>query len=343
MSVKLAVVGATGSVGREILVSLAEADLVPAANVVALASDRSVGSEVSFGEDDDLTVQALNGFDFAGIDYAFFAIDARTAKKEVKRAVEAGAMVIDCSDAFRLEPGVPLVVPGVNDAALGQMKKNICANPSALAILLACVLKPLQAAVPIKRVVVSSYQPVSGAGRQAMDELFTQTRGVYVNDIPTKEHFPKQIAFNVIPQVGAFESDGYTEEEATLAGETRKLVGPDIALTATCVRVPVFIGQAAAVTVEFEGALTATAARDLWKKTPGLSVIDHRADEGYVTPVESAGDDLVFVSRVRDDKTVPHGISFWCVTDNTRKGGGLNAVQILESLLKARSAGKKHR
>lgn len=339
MSVKIAVVGATGSVGREILVCLAEADLVPAEAVVAIASDRSVGSQVSFGEDDDLTVQALTGFDFKGITHAFFAVDARTAAKEAKKAVEAGAIVIDCSDAFRLEPGVPLVVPGVNDAALGQMKKNIVATPSALAILLACALKPLQDAAPIKRVVVSSYQPVSGAGRLAMDELFSQTRGVYVNDLPTKEHFPKQIAFNVIPQVGEFQGDGYTTEEATLAGETRKLVGPDILLTATCVRVPVFIGQAAAVTVEFESALTATAAREFWRKTPGLSVIDHRTTEGYVTPVESAGDDHIFISRVRDDKSVPHGITFWCVTDNTRKGGGLNAVQILEGLLKAK--GKK--
>ncbi len=339
MSVKIAVVGATGSVGREILICLGEADIVTADAVVAIASDRSVGSQVSFGEDDDLTVQALSGFDFKGITHAFFAIEGRAAAKEAKKALDAGAIVIDCSDAFRLEPGVPLVVPGVNDAALGQMKKNIVATPSALAILIACALKPLQDQVPIKRVVVSSYQPVSGAGRLAMDELFSQTRGVYVNDLPTKEHFPKQIAFNVIPQIGDFQGDGYTTDEAALAGEIRKLVGPDIMLTATCVRVPVFIGQAAAVTVEFESALTATAARDLWRKTPGLSVVDHRATEGYVTPVESAGDDLVFLSRVRDDKTVPHGISFWCVTDNTRKGGGLNAVQILEGLLKAK--GKK--
>ncbi|MFD2262209.1 aspartate-semialdehyde dehydrogenase [Lacibacterium aquatile] len=333
MAASIAVIGATGSVGREILMILAEQELAEAADIVALASDRSVGQEASFGEDDELIVRSLKEFDFAGIQYAFFAIDAAETKPYALKAAAAGAMVIDCSPAFRLEPGVPLIVPEVNAAALSGAKKKIVANPSPLAIMIAAVVQPLHAAAHAKRAVVTAMQPVSGLGRSAMDELFNQTRAVFVNDPLKPEHFTKQIAFNVIPHVGDIQKDGETTEEATLAGEARKLIHPDFALTATCVRVPVFIGQSATVTIEFENALSVEAAREHLKRS-GITVIDHRADEGYVTPVEVAGDDPVFVSRVREDKSVPHGLTLWCATDNLRKGAALNAVQIFEALQK---------
>lgn len=331
MTRSIALIGATGSVGREILMILAEQELAAPEEMVVLGSDRSIGQEVSFGEDDLLKVTPLEGFDFTGIRTAFFAADAATARKYAPKAAAAGAVVIDCSAAFRLEPGVPLVVPEVNAAALEQARKGIIANPSPLAIMLAATLRPLHDAARAKRAVVTALQPVSGAGRAAMDELFTQTRAIYVNDPVKPEEFPKQISFNLIPQVGSFQKNGETEEEAALSGEARKLIDPDLALTATCIRVPVFIGQSASVTVEFETALTVEAARDHLRRA-GLTLIDHRADGGYATPVEAAGDDPIFVSRLREDKSVPHGLSFWCVTDNLRKGAALNAVQIFEAL-----------
>lgn len=331
MAATIAVIGATGSVGREILTILAEQELAEASEIVVLASDRSIGQEVSFGDDDLLKIRVLKDFDFAGIQIAFFAIDPTETKPHALRAAASGATVIDCSPAFRLEPGVPLIVPEVNVAALQGAKKKIIANPSPLAIMLAAVIQPLHAAAHAKRAIVTALQPVSGLGRNAMDELFNQTRAVFVNDPIKPEHFTKQISFNLIPHVGDIQKDGETTEEAALAGEARKLIHPDFALTATCVRVPVFIGQSATLTIEFENALSVEAAREHLKRS-GITVIDHRADEGYVTPVEVAGDDPIFVSRIREDKTVPHGLQIWCVTDNLRKGAALNAVQIFEAL-----------
>jgi aspartate-semialdehyde dehydrogenase len=332
MAYKVAVVGATGAVGHELLSTLAEREF-PADEVVALASERSAGREVSFGEDDVLKVQSLESYDFKGIDIALFSPGAKVSAVFAPKAAKAGAVVIDNTSHFRMEPDVPLVVPEVNPHAIAQYpKRNIIANPNCSTIQMVVALKPLHEIAEIKRIVVSTYQSVSGAGKEAMDELFEQTRGVYVHDPIKKEQFTKQIAFNVIPHIDMFMDDGYTKEEWKMAAETRKILDPDIPVTATCVRVPVFIGHAEAVNVEFHQPLSAEQAREAWKNAPGITLIDHRADEGYVTPVECAGDDPVFVSRVREDKTVPHGLNFWCVSDNLRKGAALNAVQIAEIL-----------
>src|SRR5712671_6199190 len=305
MGFKVAVVGATGNVGREILTTLAERDF-PADDVVALASTRSIGKEVSFGEDDILKVQSLDTYDFRGIDIVLSSPGAKVSAVFAPRAAKAGAVVIDNTSCFRMEPDVPLVVPEVNpQAILESTKRGIIANPNCSTIQMVVALKPLHDLARIKRVVVATYQSVSGAGREAMDELFNQTRSIYVNDPVKKEHFTKQIAFNAIPH---------------------------IAVTATCVRIPVFIGHAEAVNVEFERPITEQQARAALKSAPGISVIDHRADEGYVTPQESAGEDPVFVSRIRKDPTVPHGLNLWVVADNLRKGAALNAVQIAEIL-----------
>jgi aspartate-semialdehyde dehydrogenase len=332
MGLKVAVVGATGAVGHEMLATLAYREF-PADEVVALASERSAGREVSYGEDDVLKVQSLESFDFKGTDIALFSPGAKVSAAFAPKAAKAGTVVIDNTSHFRMEPDVPLVVPEVNPHAIAQFpKRNIIANPNCSTIQMVVALKPLHDLAEIKRIVVSTYQSVSGAGKEGMDELFEQTRGVFVHDPVKKEQFTKQIAFNVIPHIDVFLDDGYTKEEWKMAVETRKILDPDILVTATCVRVPVFIGHAEAINVEFAQPLSVEQAREAWKACEGITLIDHRADEGYVTPVECAGDDPVFISRVREDKTVPHGLNFWCVADNLRKGAALNAVQIAEIL-----------
>jgi aspartate-semialdehyde dehydrogenase len=332
MGFRVAVVGATGNVGREILTTLWERDF-PADEVVAVASERSIGAEVSFGEDEVLKVRDLDSFDFKGIDIALFSPGAKVSALHAPRAAAAGTVVIDNTSHFRMDPDVPLVVPEVNPQAIARyVKRNIIANPNCSTIQMLVALKPLHDRAKIKRVVVSTYQSVSGAGKDGMDELFNQTRAVYVNDPIKPEHFTKRIAFNVIPHIDSFMDDGSTKEEWKMVVETRKILDPEIAVVATCVRVPVFIGHAEALTVEFERALSEEDARAILKRAPGISVVDHRVDEGYVTPQEVAGEDPVFVSRIRKDPTVKHGLSMWVVADNLRKGAALNAVQIAEIL-----------
>ena len=341
MGFKVAVVGATGNVGREILSTLAERNF-PVDEVVALASSGSMGREVSFGEDDILRVQALDTYDFRGVDIVLSSPGSKVSAVFAPRATKAGAIVIDNTSCFRMEPDVPLVVPEVNPEAIAQyQKRGIIANPNCSTIQMVVALKPLHDLARIKRIVVATYQSVSGAGRAAMDELFSQTRSVYVNDPIKPEQMTKQIAFNVIPHIDVFMDDGSTKEEWKMAVETRKILDPDIAVSATCVRVPVFIGHAEAVNVEFTGPLTEDRARAALRKAPGIIVVDHRADEGYVTPAEVAGEDAVYVSRIRRDPTVPHGLSLWIAADNLRKGAALNAVQIAEILVAEHLGGKR--
>ena len=333
MGYKVAVIGATGNVGREMLQTLVDREF-PADDVIALASERSVGREVSFGEDKTLKVRDLAKFDFKGVDIALSSPGAKVSAVHSPRAAAAGCVVIDNTSYFRMDPDVPLVVPEVNPEAIAQYKKrNIIANPNCSTIQMVVALKPLHALARVKRVVVATYQSVSGAGREAMDELFNQTRSIYVNDPMAKEQFTKQIAFNCIPHIDVFMEDGATKEEWKMAVETRKILDRDIQVTATCVRVPVFIGHAEAVNVEFERPITVEQARAALKSAPGISVVDHRVDEGYVTPQECAGEDPVFVSRIRRDLTVPNGLNLWVVADNLRKGAALNAVQIAEILV----------
>ena len=332
MGYRVAVVGATGNVGREILQTLAERDF-PVDEIVAVASTRSIGSEVSFGDKDVLKVRDVDSFDFKNIDIALFSPGAKVSAVHAPRAAKAGAIVIDNTSQFRMDPDVPLVVPEVNPEAIARYtKRNIIANPNCSTIQMVVALKPLHTLAKIRRVVVSTYQSVSGAGKEAMDELFNQTRAVYVNDQMMPEHFTKRIAFNVIPHIDVFMDDGSTKEEWKMAVETRKILDPEIAVTATCVRVPVFIGHAEAVNIDFERPISVEAARAALKAAPGLSVVDHRVDEGYVTPQEVAGEDPVFISRIRRDPTVKHGLNLWIVGDNLRKGAALNAVQIAELL-----------
>lgn len=332
MGYKVAIVGATGSVGREILNILSERGF-PAETVVALASKKSEGKEIEFG-DDALTVQRLDSFDFAGVDISFFAAGSEISKDYVPKAAKAGSIVIDNSSLFRMDPDVPLIVPEVNaDALEGYKKKNIIANPNCSTAQLAVALKPLHDAAKIKRVVISTYQSVSGAGKNAMDELFHQTKSVFVSEMMPGKVFPRQIAFNVFPQVGDFDDDGNSGEENKMTSEIKKILGPDIKLTATCVRVPVFIGHSEAVNVEFENPLKVGEAKDLLRKGPGLIVSDLEDDGKYTTAVEAVGDYATFVSRIRRDTTVPHGLNFWVVSDNLRKGAALNAVQIAEILV----------
>src|SRR5437870_10438356 len=296
MGFKVAVVGATGNVGREILTTLAERRF-PVDDIVALASSRSVGREVSFGEDDILKVEALDTFDFRGIDIVLSSPGSKVSAAFAPRAAKAGAIVIDNTSHWRMDPQVPLVVPEVNPQAIaGYQKRGIIANPNCSTIQMVVALKPLHDIARVKRVVVSTYQSVSGAGRAAMDELFSQTRAIYVHDPIKPEQLTKQIAFNVIPHIAEFMDDGSTKEEWKMAVETRKILDPDIAVSATCVRVPVFIGHAEAINVEFERPITEDRARAALRKAPGIIVVDHRADEGYITPVESAGEDAVYVS-----------------------------------------------
>jgi aspartate-semialdehyde dehydrogenase len=341
MGFKVAVVGATGNVGREIMTALAEREF-PADDVAALASSRSIGREVSFGDDDVLKVQGLDTYDFRGIDIVLSSPGAKVSDVFAPRAVKAGAVVIDNTSRFRMEPDVPLVVPEVNPQTIAQYaKRGIIANPNCSTIQMVVALKPLHDLARIKRVVVATYQSVSGAGRASMDELFNQTRAIYVNDPLKPEHFTKQIAFNVIPHCDIFLDDGATKEEWKMAVETRKILDPDIAVTATCVRVPVFIGHGEAVNVEFERPLSEDKARAALRQAPGVTVVDHRADEGYVTPAEAAGEDAVYVSRIRRDPTVPYGLNLWVVADNLRKGAALNAVQIAEILVKKHLGGRR--
>jgi aspartate-semialdehyde dehydrogenase len=343
MGFRVAVVGATGNVGREILTTLAERDF-PADDVVALASSRSIGREVSFGEDDILKVQGLDTFDFRGIDIVLSSPGAKVSDAFAPRAAKAGAVVIDNTSRFRMEPDVPLVVPEVNPQAIAQCsKRGIIANPNCSTIQMVVALKPLHNLARIKRVVVATYQSVSGAGHAAMDELFNQTRAIYVNDPMKPEHFTKQIAFNAIPHIDIFMDDGSTKEEWKMAVETRKILDPDIAVTATCVRVPVFIGHGEAINVEFEQPLGEEKARAALRQAPGITVVDHRADEGYITPAEAAGEDAVYVSRIRRDPTIPNALNLWVVSDNLRKGAALNAVQIAEILVKDHFGGRRGR
>ena len=342
MGYKVAVVGATGNVGREMLNILAERTF-PADEVVALASRRSLGTEVSYG-DKTLKIKALEHLDFSDVDICLMSAGSAVAKEWAPKIVAAGAVVIDNSSCFRYEADVPLVVPEVNaDAVAGFRKKGIIANPNCSTAQLVVALKPLHDLAKIKRVVVASYQSVSGAGKEAMDELFSQTKAVFTMDEPESKKFPKRIAFNVIPHIDVFQDDGFTREEWKLVVETKKILDPKIKVVATCVRVPVFIGHCEAVNVEFHEPITADEARETLRKAPGCVVIDKREPGGYVTPLECAGEDATYISRIREDATVENGLVLWVVADNLRKGAALNAIQIAECLINRKliSAKKK--
>ncbi len=332
MGYKVAVVGATGNVGREMLSILAEREF-PADEVVALASRRSIGTEVSFG-DATLKVKALEHYDFSDVDICLMSAGGGPSREWSPKIAAAGAVVIDNSSAWRMDPDVPLIVPEVNAAAVaGYTKKNIIANPNCSTAQLVVALKPLHDHARIKRVVVSTYQSVSGAGKDAMEELDRQTKAVYsLQEIETKK-FPKRITFNVIPHIGDFMDDGSTQEEWKMVAETKKILDPKIKLTATCVRVPVFVSHSEAVNIEFEQPISADEARDILRKAPGCLVIDKREPGGYVTPYEAAGEDATYISRIREDPTVDNGLVMWVVSDNLRKGAALNAVQIAEVLI----------
>ncbi len=332
MGYKVVVAGATGNVGREMLNILAEREF-PVDEIAALASRRSLGTEVSFG-DKTLKCKDLDTFDFTGWDIAFFAIGSDATKIYAPKAAATGCVVIDNSSLYRYDPDVPLVVPEVNAAAVdGYAKKNIIANPNCSTAQMVVALKPLHDRARIKRVVVSTYQSVSGTGKEAIDELWNQTKGIFV---PGQEVapsvYPKQIAFNVIPQIDVFMEDGSTKEEWKMVAETKKIMDPSIKLTATCVRVPVFVGHSEAINIEFEDFLDEEEARDILREAPGILVIDKREPGGYVTPVECVGEYATFISRIRQDSTIDNGLNIWCVSDNLRKGAALNAVQIAEVL-----------
>ena len=333
MGYRVAVVGATGAVGREMLKTLYERRF-PVSEVAALASGRSAGAKVSFGEEKILTVQNLDKFDFTGWVFALFSPGASVSAVHAPRAGAAGCVVIDNTSQFRMDPDVPLVVPEVNPEAIaGFGKKNIIANPNCSTIQMVVALKPLHDKFKIKRVVVATYQSVSGAGKEGMDELLANTKVHYVHDRNQPAVFQKDIAFNVIPQIDMFMEDGSTKEEWKMVVETKKILDANIAVIATCVRVPVFIGHSEAVHVEFELPVSVNEARAALRAAPGVVVQDQRVDGGYMTPAEAQGEDAVYVSRIRKDSTVPHGLAFWCVSDNLRKGAALNAVQIAEYLV----------
>ena len=332
MGYRIAVAGATGNVGREMLNILAEREF-PADEVVALASRKSLGQECGYGER-TLKTRDLDTFDFTGFDIALFAIGSGPTKTYAPKAAAQGCVVIDNSSLYRYDPDVPLIVPEVNpDAVMGYAKKNIIANPNCSTAQMVVALKPLHDRARIRRVVVSTYQSVSGAGKEAMDELWNQTKGMYVPGqevAPSK--FQKQIAFNVIPQIDVFMEDGSTKEEWKMSAETKKILDPKIGVHATCVRVPVFVGHSEAINVEFEEELDEDEARAILREAPGVLVVDKREPGGYVTPVECVGDYATYVSRIRTDPTQDNTLSFWCVSDNLRKGAALNAVQIAELL-----------
>lgn len=333
MGYRVVVVGATGNVGREMLNVLAEREF-PIEELAAVASSRSTGDEIEFGETGQmLKVRNVDHFDFAGWDIALFAAGSDVSKVHAPRAAAAGCVVIDNSSLYRMDPDVPLIVPEVNpDAIDGYKAKMIIANPNCSTAQMVVALKPLHDAAKIKRVVVATYQSVSGAGKQGMDELFEQSRNIFVGDSSEPVKFTKQIAFNVIPHIDSFLDDGSTKEEWKMVVETKKILDPKIKVTATCVRVPVFVGHSEAINLEFEEEISAAQAQDLLREAPGVMLIDKREDGGYVTPVECVGDGATFVSRVREDSTVDNGLSLWCVSDNLRKGAALNAVQIAELL-----------
>ncbi len=333
MGYRVVVVGATGNVGREMLNVLAEREF-PIDELAAVASSRSTGDEIEFGETGRmLRVRNIEHFDFTGWDIALFAAGSDVAKTYAPRAASQGCVVIDNSSLYRMDPDVPLVVPEVNpDAIDGYKAKMIIANPNCSTAQMVVALKPLHDAARIRRVVVATYQSVSGAGKQGMDELFEQSRNIFVGDGVDPKKFTKQIAFNVIPQIDSFLDDGSTKEEWKMVVETKKILDPKVKVTATCVRVPVFVGHSEAINLEFEDEISAEAAQKLLREAPGVMLVDKREDGGYVTPVECVGDGATFVSRVREDPTVDNGLSLWCVSDNLRKGAALNAVQIAELL-----------
>jgi len=332
MGYKVAVIGVTGNVGREMLNILAEREF-PADEVFAIASRRSQGLEVSFG-DGRLKCQDLEQFDFRGVDFALMSAGSAVAKEWAPKVGAQGCVVIDNSSCWRMDPDVPLIVPEVNaDAVVGFSKKNIVANPNCSTAQLVVVLKPLHDHAKIKRVVVATYQSVSGAGKEAMDELWDQTKGIFMTNPTEPKAFTKQIAFNVIPHIDVFMEDGQTKEEWKMMAETKKILDPKIKLTATCVRVPVFVGHSEAVNVEFEDPITAADARRILREAPGVLVVDKREPGGYVTPVECVGDYATYVSRIREDQTLDNGLSFWVVSDNLRKGAALNTVQIAELII----------
>lgn len=332
MGYRVAVVGATGNVGREMLNILAEREF-PVDDIVALASRKSLGTECSFG-DRTLRTEDLDTFDFTGWDMALFAIGSDATKKYAPIAAKSGCVVIDNSSLYRYDPDVPLIVPEVNpDSVEGYAKKNIIANPNCSTAQMVVALKPLHDRATIKRVVVSTYQSVSGSGKEAMDELWNQTKGIYVPGQEVEPAvYPKQIAFNVIPHIDVFLDDGQTKEEWKMVAETKKIVDPSIKVTATCVRVPVFVGHSEAVNIEFEQDLDEAEARDILRESPGILVVDKREAGGYITPVECVGEYATYVSRIRQDPTIDNGLNLWIVSDNLRKGAALNAVQIAELL-----------
>src|ERR671916_1165342 len=337
MGYRVVVVGATGNVGREMLNILAEREF-PLDEVAAVASPRSTGTVIDFGDSGrELRVRNIEHFDFAGWDIALFAAGSEASKVFAPKAAAAGCTVIDNSSLYRMDPDVPLIVPEVNPRAIDlYRRRNIIANPNCSTAQMVVALKPLHDFATIRRVVVSTYQSVSGAGKAGMDELFEQSRNIFVGDPNAPAHFTKQIAFNVIPHCGDFNDDGATTEEWKLVVETKKILDPSIKVTATCVRVPVFVGHSEAVNIEFENEISAADARKILREAPGVMLVDKEEDGGYVTPVECVGDYATFVSRVREDPTVDNGLSLWCVSDNLRKGAALNAVQIAELL------GRKH-
>ena len=333
MGYRVAVAGATGAVGREIIKTLAERDF-PVDDIAALASARSVGQEISFGPKRVLKVRNLETFDFVGWDIGLFSPGAAVSAVHAPRAAAAGCVVIDNTSQFRMDHDVPLVVPEVNPEALQKFRRRrIVANPNCSTIQMVVALKPLHDLFTVKRVVVSTYQAVSGAGKEGMDELFTQAKGSFVGDPPTSEQFTKPIAFNVIPHIDRFMDDGFTREEWKMAVETAKIMGGDIKVVATCVRVPVFVGHSESVVVEFEEPVDLERAREVLREAPGVILHDRREDGGYVTPIDCVGEDASYVSRLRIDPTVPNGLAFWCVSDNLRKGAALNAVQIAETMI----------
>ncbi len=337
MGYKIAVVGATGNVGREMLNILAEREF-PIEEIAAVASPRSQGRKIDFGDSGkELKVQNIENFDFSGWDMALFAAGSGPTKIYAPKAAAEGCTVIDNSSLYRMDPDVPLIVPEVNpDAIDGYKVKNIIANPNCSTAQMMVALKPLHDAATIKRVVVSTYQSVSGAGKGGMDELFEQSRAIFVGDPKDNEVFTKQIAFNVIPHIDVFLDDGSTKEEWKMVVETKKILDPKIKVTATCVRVPVFVGHSESINLEFEKELSAEDAQKILREAPGIMLVDKREDEGYTTPVECVGDSATYISRVREDATVENGLNIWCVSDNLRKGAALNAVQIAELL------GRKH-
>jgi len=342
MGYKVAVVGATGNVGREMLDVLAERNF-PADEVVAVASRRSQGVECSFG-DKTLKVKALNHFDFSDIDICLMSAGGAVSKEWSPKIAAQGAVVIDNSSAWRMDPDVPLIVPEVNaDAISGFTRKNIIANPNCSTAQLVVALKPLHDKAKIKRVVVATYQSVSGAGKEAMDELFSQSKAVFTLDEVEAKKFSKRIAFNVIPHIDVFMEDGYTKEEWKLVVETKKILDPKIKLTATCVRVPVFVGHSEAVNIEFERPITANEAREILRNAPGCLVVDKREPGGYVTPYECVGEDATYISRIREDATIENGLQIWVVSDNLRKGAALNAIQIAECLVNRKLIQAKRR